>query len=256
MLTVSEILDKLYKKNKLANLYLINGKKCNQDTLLNWMMNTIKNLLGPGHEISIEQSLQNNHPDILVIDNNDEKFKKEHFDNFYTFMKYNPVNLKQRFVIINNIHTASDIIINKLLKTLESPNIRATIFLLNPLSNRLLSTLESRSLILRPTQKELGLLEITNKDNDCEEVFNLINSYLRKEILLHEFVGSIKSINNGDQLLLSCVADLETKNYSNYIFKEKIIQEIEHFKLSKTFNNSAQERIVSLCHILDTTRLD
>jgi DNA polymerase III delta prime subunit len=110
------------------------------------------------------------HPDFLWVEiDEDEKFYKVDSKNIATFLKYisfRPTNIKKKFVMINDAHLISEVLLNKLLKTFEETEQFLTIFLMIPDHEQILATIKSRSIELFVNADQLEKVPTIHKSND------------------------------------------------------------------------------------------
>ena len=93
-----------------------------------------------------------NHEDILLIQKDDKEtgnFKLSDFSQMFSFLNYSATRHDRKIIIIEDAHKLSIGVANKLLKTLEEPPIKSTIFLLNSNNTSLLDTVSSRGIKIR-----------------------------------------------------------------------------------------------------------
>ena len=173
----------LYKKKKLPNKILLSGNKgIGKCTLAYHLINFIlsndedfpydeKNFTINENNKSFKLTINNVNPNLNLIDvASDKKFIDiSQIRNLILNLSKSSLNIKPRFVLIDNIEYLNKNSINSLLKFLEEPNDNIY-FLLIHNNKRILSTLKSRCLNFK--------IHLTNSQS--AEVLNCI---LKKKIL-------------------------------------------------------------------------
>ena len=80
----------------------------------------------------------------LVRKEKDQKaYKLKELESILPFMRHQPIELNYKFIIIDEAESISEIALNKLLKTLEEPEIMACFFFLNRSGKKFLQTIKS-----------------------------------------------------------------------------------------------------------------
>lgn len=178
---LQSILIQKSKKDELGHFYILKTQKVIEDKsfLKEWTLELLRKYCELN---SIESVL--NHEDILVIENQ-STYKLEDFNDLFSFLNYKANRIDRKFLIIDNAENIKPQIANKLLKTLEEPPIKCTIFMLNSNSVSLLETITSRAIQLR----------VTTKDQVEHSQYNIIEQ-LKEKILTglscDEFINSFR----------------------------------------------------------------
>jgi len=178
---LQSILIQKSKKDELGHFYILKTQKVIEDKsfLKEWTLELLRKYCELN---SIESVL--NHEDILVIENQ-SIYKLEDFNDLFSFLNYKANRIDRKFLIIDNAENIKPQIANKLLKTLEEPPIKCTIFMLNSNSVSLLETITSRAIQLR----------VTTKDQVEHSQYNIIEQ-LKEKILTglscDEFINSFR----------------------------------------------------------------
>lgn len=268
-LDLQEILLKRWRNSELAHFYIIEtGSFPEAARLLNEKIQSIM-------ETILQEDLKSrgfgipknvwDHPDFLQIFPEEEKkdYVIEDFidKGFFNFLELRPYQLKWRFICIQDAHKVSKNLSNKLLKTLEEPPERTTIFFLNPHAKPLLSTIQSRAITLRLSletsqrQEYFGtqLAQIIEKNtshliNEDEiELRNLLQIFVQENKGLGDLIEKIKSADRDFQRqAYELFLDLERSYMGSFEHKQKALQALEWFQTSQTFNNPSAERFFIL----------
>ena len=192
----------------------------------------------------------NNHPDLYIIDKQDESVKVDEVRALIEKVIEKPIISKRKVYIINNADTMTEEAQNCLLKTLEEPPEFVTIILISSNDNLILNTIKSRcmtikfnnickELMIKYMQENLPeanfsdtLLDYVNgsigkafeiKDNITK--YNEIESYLKKvtslDIVDFLYYGKIiydkDDIDNILSYMVVCLYS-NSKDNANYIY--------------------------------------
>lgn len=174
---------KLKNEKRLAHLYLVRHEL--QFNGQHFFQSLIENLTG----IKIDS-----HPDFLhvVIDDDESSYKvdSKNIQTFLKFINYYPSNLDHRFVLINDAHLISEVLLNKLLKTFEELNPKCSIFLLVPYHESILATIKSRSIEIYLQNDSYGQMPILKSD-EYKDLFKkgqlTLDQILRNEVDQQKF---------------------------------------------------------------------
>ncbi len=151
---------KKWKQKELAHFYIM---KSPEDISLDafsfferWIENFLTSILVEDPIIlktkkQINQIIKNGHPDILFIKpkSKQNKYTWENFNDFFSFLNLKKFELSHRFIFISDIHLISEILCNKLLKSLEEPPSQTTIFFLQTKQIPLLPTISGRAVKIK-----------------------------------------------------------------------------------------------------------
>lgn len=156
---LSNLLLSRFHAGNLAHFYILKSENGLEFSLL-----LLSKMVASALKITPESAkkrIENGHPDTLFIpalnakQSEDHNFKSDEFKDFFDFLDYRSIELPWRFIVVNNAHKISTIIANKLLKSLEAPTPKTTIFFINPTGKNLLKTIESRAITLTLQRKEI-----------------------------------------------------------------------------------------------------
>lgn len=198
----ASIIHKKIKNDEIGHFYLLSASNVLESPtpLSDWVFSLLADVLSDSKKTFTKENVLN-HEDLLVIDketDDNSLYKINDFNEMFSFLNYNATRFNRKFIVINHADKFSISVANKLLKTLEEPPIKATIFLLNPLKTSLLDTIKSRSISLSiPLQisKEQenfvqDIIEKMKQGQTLDEFISDFKSAKHKEITLY------KSLNN------------------------------------------------------------
>jgi len=263
----SKILDKLidlWAKDKLAHFYIVQPSPTQENPrefTREWIQNFLAQTIASEKETSLESAkskLELGLSDILQISKEDEfenySVSDEQFSEFNKFQNYRPLELKQRFITIDDAHSITTILSNKLLKTLEEPAANTTIFLLDPFRKNILPTISSRAIYLRlPSAQSaqsiassknlsefLGGLELKEDiieavkliERDRSNIMPLFDALKGKKSLELEFVEGLTQYVNQREF--------------DYSTLHRFSQALKWYEKAQVFNNYSPEKLSGL----------
>jgi hypothetical protein len=160
-MNLHDVLMKKAAKHELAHFYIVEGTGLGgQEALEDFVHKFIRDYYREveGHKQSMTHLMD--HPDVYVLGNlsatedpESANYTVEEALSLARFFEFRPVQSRRKFVVITEAHRINNIIANKWLKLFEEPQGESTIFLLNPRRMKLLETIHSRALHLRPNMK-------------------------------------------------------------------------------------------------------
>jgi len=242
-----------YQKKQLGHFYLLQMRTITTqvpELLSSWVDQLITQILR--HELAVTEHAKlthhlQTHPDILRIHHN-ETDKDYHLDDFHClwrFLQFNPFSLPHRFVIITDAHLISDILCNKLLKSLEGPGENISLFFINPTSTKLISTIESRAIklsLINPSPARPS----DSAQSECFKQF--VDNHLSTTQLLEK----VKEFPQWQSRLLQDALDHLTKKSVPYQTHQHILDSLKWFETSKTFHNWPHERFFPILEAIKT----
>lgn len=94
------------------------------------------------------ESLERGHEDILVVETEEKSYKvsDKKIEEFFNFIRFKPSKLKYCITIFRESQKVSQILANKLLKTLEEPPEGHLFIFLKSSSEKSLATIDSRTI--------------------------------------------------------------------------------------------------------------
>lgn len=137
-----------------------------------------------------------NHPDIYIIDEQDETIKTETMKNLTKDILEKPLENKKKIYIINNSENMTREAQNTLLKTLEEPPQYIVIILITANTNLMLNTIKSRCINIIFNKLTNEELKKYFKDNITEEVLNFSEGSISKALKIKENEDTYKQISN------------------------------------------------------------
>ena len=191
--SIAEKLLSLWATDRLAHFYIVqpspteeNPREFTQKWIENFLINIIMNEKNVSRDNALHK-LKLGSGDILQITKEDEnenyKVDNEQFLEFFKFQNFSPLELKQRFIVINDAHSIQKVLSNKLLKTLEEPAAKTTIFLLDPYRKKVLPTISSRAIYIRIP---------TNIKEDSSSRVEKLSEYLAANGLKDGLIEAVK----------------------------------------------------------------
>ncbi len=241
---LKDILISKYKSGTMAHFYTLTIN-CELEDAMAWLEDLLINI--------IEKKHPRDHQDILFIETEEKKYtlKNNEFRDFFSFLGTRPIELTRKFIIIKDAHKISDTIANKLLKTLEEPEVEASIFLINSAKQEIMPTISSRAI-------NLNINDDSSKDslpnfNSAQEFIDSHSSISAKLI-----AGFLKTRSNTD--LVTGLKDkafdenefikLITQVCTYYPKKERglssTIETLKEYELQREYNNTLAHRVTFL----------
>ena len=254
-----------YKVGALAHFYILSTSLDEENSSLylnqwttDFMSEILKDQLQTQSDERINSLLNSGHCDVAHIKTEEKAYtiKSGEFEEFFNFLKYEADQLKRKFIFVHDAHKISDVIANKLLKTLESPPVETTIFLLNPTNTTLLQTINSRAIKLKVNPRrtyESRQLKIKSFNQWNEELApNLqeqkkyLSQYLNGELSMHVFVDLIKEKTIDEKTLFSLVTRWHCATQQPAHVIDKTIEYLKLAQVQRPFNGPAQNRVIYL----------
>ncbi len=262
--TILEKLISLWAKDKLAHFYIIQPSPTQEDPrefTRSWTREFLGKIISEEKSISKADALNKldlGNSDILQILKEDENenysVNDESFNEFFKFQNYKPLELKQRFVVIDDAHSITKILSNKLLKTLEEPAANTTILMLDPYRKKILPTISSRAIYIRVPA------EITHTESKPIE---LLSDFLQENGFKEDFILNIKKIESNRSNIMPLYDSLKGKksleiefidaltrfvNQRGCSYKEleSFTKALKWYETAAVFNNYSPEKLTGL----------
>ena len=207
---------------------------------------------------SAKSQLQLGHGDVLYITKSDKgqeyTLKSGDFDPFFNFLSYKNLELKQRFIIVENAHLIGKTLANKLLKSLEEPTPDTTIFFLTDSTSHMLDTILSRAIkwTLRDEnmmhqefiglKSKVQLIQYLCKGSKRSEI---IGKYLNGDIPLHELLDKASKKSDYEELFKILINALTETQYFDKS-KESLLNQMKWWSKARKYHNSPQETLINL----------
>lgn len=270
---LADILLSRWRKEKLAHFYILEtghfpkAKELLQQKIKEIMEAALSEEL-KAKGLGVPKNVWD-HPDFLLISPDDAKkdYSLDEFSEkgFFNFIELRPYQLKWRFICIEDAFKVGNNLSNKLLKTLEEPPQRTTIFFLNPYAKPFMATIQSRAITLRygpelPPQNDFlgsNLSAVLEKNrpldesDDEKEIRDLLAGFIKENKGLGELIEKIKGADRlGQKEAYELLLDLERSYIGSYEHKQKVMAALEWFQTSQAFNNPSAERFFNLLNTL------
>lgn len=201
MINSQELFLKRIAADKSAHFYLISPKfnaAKSSKLLLQWCDKLVRNLIKSSDKRLSSGRGLNDHPDILLID--DERVKKNFYDksiisSIDKFFRTKALQLPKKILIFHDLSFLSENQQNKLLKLLEDPPLDALIIALNPRLSKILDTVASRAQHLKvslvsDTDTGLSLKEWSDKLGD-KHLSQFLDYFKKKQDQEQEFARTL-----------------------------------------------------------------
>lgn len=129
-----------------------------------------------GHCLSCRKIISGNHPDVRILDDDDESLKIDQIRELQRELSLSPHESQYRVVVLCNFERATTSAANALLKTLEEPASQVVLILTATDPGRLLPTIVSRCqiLTLRPLPKQMILEALQTNSQASPEQAELL----------------------------------------------------------------------------------
>jgi hypothetical protein len=236
-----------WDRKELAHFYILSANELISDkdkVLENFLMDFLSQVIKLN---SINLDAIRSHPDVFIWGKlEDESNYKEEDGELAELIRFNelaPQLLKHKFIVIYHAHLVNNKIYNKLLKLLEEPNKKTTIFLMNDRGIELLQTIQSRALHLKlPFEPEQSQPQST-------EVFAGLEDLLQNKISLNQLIEKLKTVEGktDDELARSILKWTTEKGATlDYQKLNTLSQILQNNGLSQAYNNSRAERLFQL----------
>jgi DNA polymerase III delta prime subunit len=257
-------LQRLWSEDRLAHFYILQAS-VNEDNPREFLRTWAKELVATfiatqkdtARDVALE-TIDNGHADILFVQKDemskDYSVKDDTFDEFFRFQNFSNFELKQRFIIIDDAHSITKILSNKLLKTLEEPAPNTTILLLDPLRQEILPTISSRAIFLKiPSiskeqneERSNSLSEyLRHKDID-ETIINAVSKFEANETAMGDILDFLKSNKEEEFNFIGHISSYMSNNCSDYERLNDYLSALNWYEKAKTFNNHSPEKLITL----------
>ena len=212
---IQDVLLHNWSKDRAASFYIVRSRS--REHLSRWMEDFSTRFLSQHlrlHPSKARQRFRQGHPDLLYLSppkDGHYKMEEKHLQDLVRGQYFRPMELPRKIFIVADAHKIRNDYASKLLKTLEEPHPLSSIFFLSPNSRPLLSTIESRSILLRLPPAE---------QPDAEP--------------------------SPEELLLSPIIDPILEQCEDYETLNNLQQELAWYETSSTFHNNVQARLFGL----------
>ena len=184
----------------------------------------------------------NNHPDLYIIDYENQSIKIEEIRKLTEKVIEKPIISNKKVYIINNAETMTKEAQNCLLKTLEEPPEFVTIILISSNENLILNTIKSRCMSIKFNNIDKELLKkyindnLENK-NFPDNLLEYINGSIGKAIKLQDTIDKYIEIDN----FLKKITSLDIVDFLYYgkvVYDKENIQDILNYIIVCLYSNS------------------
>jgi DNA polymerase III gamma/tau subunit len=255
---------RLWQENKLAHFYILQAspnEEAPREYLKDWVNAFMAKTISKDKSTDVDsayETLKNGHGDILYVTkesaNQNYSIKEDTFDEFFRFQNFSNIELRQRFIIVDDAHSITKILSNKLLKTLEEPAPNTTIFLLDPFRHEILPTISSRAIFLKiPSEtvrkdrkkfdlfsKYLGHIEFD------QEIINAVAQYEQNEEKISSILEAIKNNKEIEPDFVNSITDYVSHSSLSYESINEFMNSLKWYQKAKVFNNYSPEKITGL----------
>ncbi len=242
-MTPSKVIEHKLKIDTLGHFYHITPSKSSRDTefLKNWILNILSKAMSDEKK-SFDTSSILNHEDLLIIKSQEQKpYKLSDFNDFFSFLTYKASRFSRKIIIIEDADKLGTGVSNKLLKSLEEPPVKCTIFLLNEQKVSLLDTVRSRAINIR----------VPNLDIQTHSTMTLdyVNK-IKEGLGFDEFVADFKGNKDLENELFTSLMSFSAQNINNAKLLEKIDAATQQTFQDHEFNNAPLNRLHKIYFVL------
>ena len=255
---------RLWEEKRLAHFYILQAstnEKDPRDFLRDWINSFIAKTISKEKSSDIDsayETLKNGHADILYVSkelaNQNYSVKEDTFDEFFRFQNFSNIELRQRFIVIDDAHSITKILSNKLLKTLEEPSVNTTIFLLNPFRHEVIPTIASRAIFLKiPSLNNKAKLQQFSKfshylahiDFDLEMI-NSVKQYELDENIISPILECLKNNKELEPDFVNSITDYVSHSDLSYESLNSFLESLKWYQKARVFNNYSPEKVTGL----------
>ena len=260
-----------YKDRKLAHFYTLTTggqlSSAKKDQILNeWVSNLLVNILSHENNWDLEharKSLELGHEDILNVETDEKSYKVS--DNaisaFFNFIRFRPSKLNYSITIFKQSQKISQILANKLLKTLEEPPEGHIFIFLKSSDEEALATIESRTIKINIQNNEESSSANFNEQGsfrdflevkcDDEELKETLNATKQGSLNLEQLKDLIKSKPEREATLHRLIASYVSNSTEfNYSQVQECLDVISASTYEIPFNGAAKSRMTRLIQFI------
>lgn len=228
---LSQHLIRLHENQKLGHFYILKAHALSvkpEQQIQEFLIHFFSLFLNKSISIPSLKSL----PDVLMVGDEFEEnqsYKVDDLEEMFHFNELAPLSLKHKFIICFHAQKMSQIVLNKLLKILEEPNKKTTIFFALEKNQELLPTIQSRAQIIRLPLEEKGNL--------------YVESNLTKQNIASVIENQKNKDHKIDEELLQESLSKQIHLPKNFQKLNELLKLVQWNKESQAFRNSQNERI-------------
>lgn len=234
-MNIQQTLIQKYKQDELGHFYILTPGRDGQqqDFLTDWAHLLLSQLL------EIKEII--NHEDFLEIAPSapNGNYSLEDFSPLFSFLNYKATRAQRKFILIHNADKFSHYVSNKLLKTLEEPPVKTTIFLLNPTGKKLLPTIESRGIKLR-----IPISTPHCSDSEIEKIKQLA------KLPLHKIVEELRNEIGPHEQILKALTTWCNTNEIHFATISQLQQILLEYEQDQLYHNAPTHRIYAVANLI------
>ena len=264
------LLDALINKfsnNQLSPFYVLScplDQSRGEEFLKSWVNEFLaKALVSARKDFTIDKAskaIELGHADIEFISTKNKTYtlKGEEFDEFFKFLSYSRHELSRKFIVVWDAYKITEILANKLLKTLEEPPVDTTIFFVDPRKSQLLPTISSRAIHLKiPISSDVNTrvaldhqsfstwLE-SRQDLKEDPIACALSSYESSKIELFELFDALKSKSVSDENVINVLMSWLRETNTQAKMLERVINRVKIIEEQRVYNGALQNRLAPL----------
>jgi hypothetical protein len=235
-MTPAKVIAHKLKTDELGHFYHITPSKStdNSEFLKSWLLEILANAMSDEKKSFNHESILN-HEDLLIIKSEEQKnYKLVDFNDFFSFLNYNASRFNRKIIVIENAEKLGVAVSNKLLKSLEEPPVKSTIFLLNDQKISLLETVKSRAISIR-------VPNLANVE-DSTLAFDYVNK-IKDGLSFDQFVVDFKGNKDLENELFTSLLNFSVRNINDAKLLEKIDAAAQQTFEDHEFNNAPLNRL-------------
>ncbi|MFG1492611.1 hypothetical protein ABMA75_03520 [Halobacteriovorax sp. ZH4_bin.1] len=259
-----------YKESKLAHFYTLqtggHGEVSKKDTLLEkWANDFIINILAYENGWDIDHAkevLERGHEDILFVSTDQKTYKvtDDCIEEFFNFIRFRPSKLKYSFTIFKQSQKITQILANKLLKTLEEPPEGHSFIFIKSNDEKTIPTIDSRTIKINllgktdsqnETIQELSFKDYVVKNCEDEQLVEILTKVERNNLQLDELRELIKEGPTREANIHHLIAS-HINQSSKYSIEDAQIclQATKDSTFEIPFNGSSKSRLARLLQLV------
>lgn len=261
-------LQQIWANKKMAHFYIVQPSPSQEnprDYTREWINDFLSFVLQKEKNISRDSAnerLKLGHSDILFVRKEDPhknySVKDECFHEFFRFQNFSNLELKHRFIVIEDAQSITTILANKLLKTLEEPAANTTIFLLDPFRHEILPTINSRAIFLRlPSSNNIETIKAPKNISEYfkslnleEDLLKTITSFEQDPSHITPLFEYLRSNKSFEIDFIKHLTDYVALSELRYESKRSFLDALQWYEKASTFNNYSPEKLTGLLHSL------
>ncbi|MFW5888051.1 MAG: hypothetical protein ACOCUH_04565 [Bacteriovoracia bacterium] len=271
MVDLKQVLLNKWQQKKLAHFYILEPTSNLPQEILDqeldrWVIDFLGSMLKEvkmleSLEIATKKIINIGNPDVLLIGRDKEASKPyllEEFEEFFRFLNFATFELPHKFVVIYHGGLIDERLSNKLLKSLEEPGKKTTIFLLNNDRQKLLPTISSRAIKLRlPFSKNVSNTEnMFTAETKKEWIINNAPECLRNQLTElvqgnnnpYQILDELKNDVELELQLEKFLLEMERHFLSGYKNKDLLIKNISQRQRSRRFHTTSSARLFEMIY--------